>query len=74
MGVRSEHLSPSWGIADLLGVGWEADVVYDIAPYLNKERLIDGGGKPERDASRVRKHVFLCIDGRMLGLLCISAP
>src|ERR1700751_669741 len=71
-GVRTEHASPPWGVANFLGVVWELDCIYGIAPYLYKERLIHRGLKPERDASRVRQRVFLRIDRRALRLFLVG--
>src|SRR5258708_35572186 len=71
-GVRTEHASPSWGFANVLGVVRESNGIYGIAPYLDKERLIRGGLKPERDASRVRQRVFLRIDRRALRLFLVG--
>src|SRR5713101_1192843 len=71
-GVRTEHASPSWGFANFLGVVWELNCIYGIAPYLDKERLIHRGLKPERDASRVRQRVFLRIDRRALRLFLVG--
>src|SRR5258705_10115780 len=71
-GVGTEHASPSWGFANFLGVVWELDCIYGIAPYLYKERLIHRGLKPERDASRVRQRVFLRIHRRALRLFLVG--
>jgi len=71
-GVRTEHASPSWGFANFLGLCGNLIVIYGVAPYLDKERLIHRGLKPERDASRVRQRVFLRIDRRALRLFLVG--
>src|ERR1700722_4434588 len=73
-GVRAEHHSPSWGFADLLGAFWEIDIQGTRTPYRLKERSVHRRLKPERDASRARKRVFLGVHRRMLRLLFVGTP
>src|SRR5258708_12472360 len=58
-GVRAEYRSPSRGFADFLGVGWELNCIYGIAPYLDKESLIHRVLKPHPDPIRYRQRAFL---------------